>query len=90
MDQPAVFESIGILSHKLKNPIHGALLNLEVLKRILEKDKVDKKAVKHLAIVQKEVERIHLIVNKFQEYMQMDDPVRKDLKKVLDQALKTK
>jgi signal transduction histidine kinase len=86
MDDKTIKQSIEILSHKLKNPVHGALLNLEVLKKILENDKADKKAFKHLSIVQKEVERVHAIVNKFQDYMQKDNPARIDLKKYLDQG----
>ena len=86
MDDKTIKQSIEILSHKLKNPVHGALLNLEVLKKILENDKVDKKALKHLSIVQKEVERVHVIINKFQDYIQKDNTARIDLKKYLDKG----
>lgn len=86
MDEKEIIKATEILAHKLKNPIHGALLNLDVLKLKLKKESVDKKALKHLEIAMDEVQRLHCIVKGFQDYLTSDRRSAIDLKKYLDQA----
>ena len=85
MTEKELKKSLGIFAHKIKNPIHAAVINLDVLKVKLNKLGVDKKTMKHLEIVSAEVKKINQINKKYFDYLALSDEGRKkkDLKKVL-------
>jgi len=77
--------SLEIFAHKIKNPIHAAVINLDVLKLKLSKLGVDEKLKKHLEIVNSEVQKINDINQKYFDYLALNDGERKkkNLKKIL-------
>ena len=85
MNEKELAKSLEVFAHKLKNPIHAAVINLDVLKVKLSKLGVDKKTMKHLEIVNSEVQRINEINKKFFDYLALNDAERK--KKKLEKIL---
>ena len=85
MTKKELTQTLKIFSHKLKNPIHAVMINLDVLKLKLGKKTSDKDLLKHLTIATKEVQKINEIVKKYFEYLKFDDKERKkkDLRKIL-------
>ena len=85
MTEKELKSSFEIFAHKIKNPIHAAVINLDVLKLKLNKLGVDKKTKKHLEIVHSEIKRINSINQKYLDYLSLKDSDRKkkDLKKIL-------
>ena len=78
-------DSLEIFAHKIKNPIHAAVINLDVLKIKLSKLDVDKKTKKHLEIVNAEVQKINEINQKYFDYLALSDgeKKKKNLKTIL-------
>ena len=85
MTEKELKDSLEIFAHKIKNPIHAAVINLDVLKMKLSKLSVDKKTMKHLEIVNSELQRINEINQKYFDYLALSDTERKkkNLYKVL-------
>ena len=85
MTEKDLKNSLEIFAHKIKNPIHAAVINLDVLKVKLNKLGVDKKTLKHLEIVTSELKKLNKINKKYFDYLALDDAARKkkDLMKVL-------
>ena len=77
MDKKELKSSLELFAHKLKNPIHAAVINLDVLKVKLSKQGADKKMLKHVEIAAAEVQRISVIVQKYFEYLKVSDSERK-------------
>jgi hypothetical protein len=75
--------AVEILSHKMKNPIHAAVINLDVVRVKLQKTKTDKTMLNHLDIVSAEIQRLNTIVSRFGEYLKDPEKSRIDLKKFL-------
>lgn len=86
MEKKELAQSIKIFAHKIKNPLHAAVINLDVLKVKLEKQLSDKKMLKHLEIATAEVNRINEIIQKYFEYLNLSDKERKkeNLEKILE------
>ena len=85
MNEKELKNSIEIFAHKIKNPVHSAIINLDVLKMKLQKQKVDQKILKHVEIAVTEVERINRIVQSYFDYLNLTDKERS--KKKLDKLL---
>jgi hypothetical protein len=85
MTEKELKSSLEIFAHKIKNPIHAAVINLDVLKVKLNKLSVDKKTLKHLEIVTSEVKKIQKLNKIYFDYLALSDGGRKkkDLKKIL-------
>ena len=85
MNEKQLEKSIAIFSHKLKNPLHAAVINLEVLQVKLKKSAADEELMTHVKIVCKEVQRLQAIVTKYFDYLQLNDTQKAkiDLEKVL-------
>lgn len=85
MDEKNLKESLEIFAHKIRNPIHSAVINLDVLKVKLKKKSTDPADLKHLEIVTSEVKRLSEIVAKYLDYLKKSDKERSkvDLKKLL-------
>jgi len=73
MTEKELLESLELFAHKLKNPVHAAVLNLDVLKVKLKKGSKDAQTLKHLEIVATEVERVRDLVDAYFRYMKMSD-----------------
>ncbi len=86
MNERELLKSLEIFSHKLKNPLHAAGINLDVLKVKLNKQKVDNQTMQHLTIVDSEVKRVNQIVQIYFDYLKLSDKDKKktDLKKLLE------
>ena len=85
MTEKDLKNSLEIFAHKIKNPIHAAVINLDVLKVKLGKLGIDKQTLKHLEIVKSEVAKINVINQKYFEYLTMSDIEKK--KKKLNKIL---
>ncbi len=85
MDEKEIIASIEILAHKIKNPVHAAMLNLDVVQVKLKKQKTDKALLKHLEIVSQELQRLNHILQSYFNYLKLSDRERKkkDLRKIL-------
>lgn len=86
MNERELLKSLEIFSHKLKNPLHAAGINLDVLKVKLKKQKVDKQTLQHLTIVDSEIKRVNQLVQIYFDYLKLSDKDKKktDLKKLLE------
>lgn len=85
MTEKELANSLELFAHKLKNPVHAAVLNLDVLKVKVKKETKDPQTLKHLDIVAKEVQRVRELVDKYADYMKLSDKQRAktDLRKLL-------
>jgi len=85
MNEKELLNSLDVFAHKIKNPIHSVVINLDVLKVKLQKEKADRQTLKHLDIAISEVKRISEIVAKYTNYLQKGDREKRkiDLKKLL-------
>lgn len=85
MTEKELAESLELFSHKLKNPVHAAVLNLDVLKMKIKKETKDPQTLKHLEIVAREVQRVRDLVDKYSAYIKMSDRKKSktDLRKLL-------
>jgi len=66
-------ESTEILMHLLKNPLHGAGINLEVAKSRAGSDRT---LMRHLKIVGQEIERIDRVLANYLAYLNMSEEKR--------------
>jgi len=85
MDEKHLKESLDIFAHKIKNPIHSVVINLDVLKVKLQKQIKDQATLKHLEIANSEVKRLSDIIEKYLKYLNLSDKERAkvDLRKLL-------
>ncbi len=73
MDEKQLHKSIDAVSHKVKNPLHAAQLNLEVLRIKLQKISVDRETIAHLEIARKEVQRAQDIILRYFEFLKAEE-----------------
>jgi len=52
----------GDISHEIKNPLHAMVINLELVRRKVEKGE-SKQAIERVAIVEEEVRKVHALAN---------------------------
>jgi nitrogen fixation/metabolism regulation signal transduction histidine kinase len=85
MNESDLKKSLEIFAHKIKNPLHAAVINLDVLKVRLEKQGTEKATLKHLDLVLSEIQKISEMVKKYLGYWELSEAARKkkDLKKIL-------
>ncbi len=85
MDEKELIKSLDIFAHKIKNPIHSVVINLDVLKVKLQKQIKNQPTLKHLEIATLEVKRLSDIVAKYLDYLKKSDKekAKVDLKKLL-------
>ncbi|MCI0495988.1 hypothetical protein L0Z72_13370 [candidate division KSB1 bacterium] len=85
MEEKELKESLEIFAHKIRNPIHSVVINLDVLKVKLKKQMKEQADLKHLEIAASEVKRLSDIVAKYLDYLKKSDRDRAkvDLKKLL-------
>ena len=85
MNEKELAKSLEVFAHKIKNPIHSVVINLDVLKVKLQKQVKDQSTLKHLDIVTSEVKRVGDIVAKYLKYVQLSDKEKNkvNLKKLL-------
>lgn len=85
MDEKELVKSIEIFAHKIKNPLHALVINLDVLKVKLQKQLKDRQTFKHLEIVKSEVKHLSEIVTKYLDYLKLSDKEKSkiDLRKLL-------
>jgi len=76
MKQEELIESLEIFSHKLKNPLHSALINLEVLRVKLGKMGIAAETIKHADISFDEIQRLEKIVERYLKYLKAGDNER--------------
>jgi len=85
MTEKELLNSLELFAHKIKNPVHAAALNLDVLKVKLKKETKNPQTLKHLDIVAKEVQRVQELVEKYFQYIKLSDKQKSktDLLKLL-------
>jgi nitrogen fixation/metabolism regulation signal transduction histidine kinase len=85
MDEKELIKSLEIFAHKIRNPIHSVVINLDVLKVKLQKQVKDQPTLKHLEIANSELKRLSEIVAKYLDYLKKNDKERAkvDLKNLL-------
>ena len=76
MNNQEVARSVELLAHKIKNPMHSALINLDVVKVKLQKLSTDRKTLRHVEIAISEVQRVNKILLRYLEYLGLDDVER--------------
>ena len=85
MDEKDLQNILEIFAHKIRNPLHAAMINLDVVKVKCEKIAADKSISKHLQIAGNEIQNIHHLTERLIEYVKLPAGKRKkiDLKKFL-------
>ncbi|AKV00521.1 integral membrane sensor signal transduction histidine kinase [Labilithrix luteola] len=63
------------LAHEIRNPLNGALLHVNVLERLLERQGADDECVEALEVVEQEIRRLSRLVSEFLEFAQPSPPV---------------
>jgi len=86
MDEKELVKSLEVFAHKIKNPIHSVVINLDVLKVKLQKQIKDQQTLKYLEIATSEVKRLSDIVAKYLDYLKKSDKekAKVDLRKLLE------
>jgi signal transduction histidine kinase len=86
MNEKELRDSVALVAHKIKNPLHAAAINLEVLEVKLHKRSADSDLFDHLKIVRKEVQRVQDILLRYLEILQHDEKKLelKKIEKILD------
>lgn len=81
-------KSIAIFAHKIKNPLHAAVINLDVAKTKLKRQSVGGDAVSHLDIASSEIKRLERMVVRYLDFVRLSDAQRSkmNLEKYLDEA----
>ena len=79
MTETEIKKALEIFAHKLKNPLHAASLNLEVLHSKLQQQGIDKKTQQHLDLTIKDLQRMQTIVEKFFHYLDQSPTERKKI-----------
>jgi len=93
MNERELRNLLDVFSHKLKNPLHGMGLNLDVLRNRLHKQYPDNPdLLKHVDIAAKEAERLQQITLTFLDYLKMSDKEKQkvDLNSLLERGLRGK
>ena len=79
------------VAHEIGNPLNSLNIHLQLLKRILERDDIDKEeAIELLSVASDEVERLDEIINQFLEAVRSSKPnlVKLNIKPILIETLK--
>ena len=86
MDEKELVKSLELFAHKIKNPIHSVVINLDVLKVKLQKQVKDQQTLKHLEIATSEVKRLSNMVSTYLNYLKKSDKekAKVDLRKLLE------
>jgi signal transduction histidine kinase len=87
MTEKELQDMLDIFAHKLKNPLHGMGINLDVLRAKLRKQfPEDDPVLKHLEIVTTESRRVQDITLTFLDYLKQSESKRKkiDLRELLE------
>jgi signal transduction histidine kinase len=86
MDEKDLREYLEIFAHKMRNPLHALMINLDVAKVKGEKSDIDPAIMKHLKIATDEVQRLNHIMERFFEYLKLPEKERKkkDLKQFIN------
>ncbi len=93
MNDNELLQLLEVYSHKLKNPLHGLGINLDVLRnRLRKKFPENTDLIKHVDIASKEAERIQEITLTFLNYLKMSDKDKQkmDLNSLLERGLRGK
>ena len=85
MNENELKNFVEIFAHKMRNPLHAAMINLDVAKSKCKKISTDETILKHLNIANSEIENIYNLTEKFIEYLKLPENKRKklDLRKFL-------
>jgi nitrogen fixation/metabolism regulation signal transduction histidine kinase len=88
MTEQEIKKNLEVFMHKFKNPLHSAVLNLDVLRLRLTNGGADKPTRQHLQIVIENVQRMGKIIESFEEYLNKSDKEKSaiDLKKYLNEG----
>ncbi len=86
MNEKELIKSLELFAHKIKNPVHSVVINLDVLNAKLRKQVKDKSTLKHLEIVTSEVRRLNDIIANYLNYLNKSDKDRAkiNLRKLLE------
>lgn len=65
---------LDIMAHEIKNPLHAFVINLDVLKTKIQKGRAKADSLKHVRILELEVEHLKEIINGFLRYVRPGVP----------------
>lgn len=87
MDDDELREFLEIFAHKMRNPAHAAMINLDVAKNKIKKITDDKALARHLEIVETELKKLNKLTEKFIAFLKLPQNKRDkiDLKEYLTQ-----
>ncbi len=85
MEENEIKDFVEIFAHKLRNPLHAAMINLDVAKTRCERISAEKAILKHLDIVSAEIQSMNNLTERFIEFLKLPENKRKklDLRKFL-------
>ena len=79
MQKKQLEDDLELFAHKVKNPLHAIVLNMDVLKSRLQKQNIDKSSLKHLDCAMQDMQKMNAIILRFIEYIKMDETDQKKI-----------
>lgn len=63
-----------IMAHEVKNPLHALVINIDVLKTKIEKGRPKTDSIKHIDIIERELDHLREVINGFLSYVRPGVP----------------
>jgi len=72
-------ESMDMLAHEVKNPLHAMVVNIDVLKTKVERGRPKAEAMKHVKVIEGEIDHLKQVVEGFLRYLRPNVPQKERL-----------
>jgi len=78
---------MNIMAHEVKNPLHALVINVDVLKTKIQREKPKTETLKHTKIIEKELEHLQEVIQGFLNFVRPGVPQKEKVK--LNQTVKS-
>lgn len=74
-----IFKYLDVMAHEVKNPLHALVLNTDVLKTKIQKERTKAESLKHVKIIELEIEHLREVIDGFLRYFRPGVPQKEKL-----------
>ncbi len=74
-----MFKYLDVMAHEVKNPLHALVLNTDVLKTKIQKERAKAESLKHVKIIELEIEHLSEVIDGFLRYFRPGVPQKEKL-----------
>jgi len=71
---------LDIMAHEVKNPLHALVINTDVLKAKIQRDKPKAETLKHAKIIEREIEHLQEVIQGFLNFVRPGVPQKEKVK----------